>query len=725
MEVAARTPLVRLRTLTPWYRGPQIGAWTLGAAPVAYLALAGGGYDPIVRGQVGIAAWWIVLVALLAGIVSTAGLDRWAWGALGLLVAFVVWVALASGWSESPERSVAELGRVSSYLAFFVLGVLTVRRATLTALINGIACALGLVGLLAVLSRLHPVWFPADQVHQFFGGSAERLNYPLNYANGTGNLLAIGLPLLLGVATRARTLAGAALAAAALPMIVLAIALTVSRGAVLTGIVGLVVFFALTADRLPKLLTAAIAGAGAAVLVGGLLGRSALRDGLATPAAAGQARELAVIGALVCAAVALLAVAAALATRYAERPAWLQVSRGRARRLLALATAVLVVGGVAAGLPGAMATQWHDFKRTDLVGAAAANPFGRLTTVSGSRRYQYWQAALDAYASKPWIGRGPGTFEYWWARNGSISEYIRNAHSLYLETLAETGIVGACPARRLPPRPARCRRRPRSPGTAPPARRTRHRDVGVRRVLRGCRIRLGLADRGDPGARAAARSRDDRRTEPCRPGGLPTRTAHEDRGPGVDRRDRGRRDDRRRDPLRRNLRDPHEPGRCPRRRFPGRAGGRRDRPTPGALRGDPASPASPAARADRRLRRRGPGGGAGHRTRADELAPLAGALACRERAVRRRRCPRRLPAGPRAEPPIAAVRRMNRADHTREVERLLIDQRPLPGPRLREDLRGSLLGAARREARPDHLRALVAGCGLSGVVLLGIAAVLA
>lgn len=68
---------------------------------------------------------------------------------------------------------------------------------------------------------------------------------------------------------------------------------------------------------------------------------------------------------------------------------------------------------------------------------------------------------------------------------------------------------------------------------------------------------------------------------------------------------------------------------------------------------------------------------------------------------------------------------MNRADHTREVERLLIDQRPLPGPRLREDLRGSLLGAARREARPDHLRALVAGCGLSGVVLLGIAAVLA
>src|SRR5205807_6614506 len=34
---------------------------------------------------------------------------------------------------------------------------------------------------------------------------------------------------------------------------------------------------------------------------------------------------------------------------------------------------------------------------------------------------------------------------FYWARHGSLYEFIRNAHSLYFETLAETGIVGFLP----------------------------------------------------------------------------------------------------------------------------------------------------------------------------------------------------------------------------------------------------------------------------------------
>ncbi len=62
--------------------------------------------------------------------------------------------------------------------------------------------------------------------------------------------------------------------------------------------------------------------------------------------------------------------------------------------------------------------------------------------MTGSHRYQYWQTAVHAFKSKPLTGTGPGTFEFYWAQHGPIYEFIRNAHSLYLETLAETGIPG-------------------------------------------------------------------------------------------------------------------------------------------------------------------------------------------------------------------------------------------------------------------------------------------
>src|SRR5206468_6783909 len=66
----------------------------------------------------------------------------------------------------------------------------------------------------------------------------------------------------------------------------------------------------------------------------------------------------------------------------------------------------------------------------------------RLLTISGSHRYQFWQAAVGAWESRPWRGIGPGTFEFWWAAHNSLSEFARNAHSLYFETLAELGLVG-------------------------------------------------------------------------------------------------------------------------------------------------------------------------------------------------------------------------------------------------------------------------------------------
>ena len=443
MELAA-TPVPRSRALAAArdLRPRAVGAWALGFAPVLYLALRGGGYDIIVRSEVGLAVWWIVLLGVLAGVLSVRRVGGLGWACTGLLGAFVLWTGLASGWSLSAERSVTELGRVATYLGFFVLGLLVLRRDTVRPLVAGMGVAFGLVSVLAVLSRLDPGAFPHDQVAVFFPGSTKRLNYPLGYANGTGNFLAMGLPLLLLTATRSHTFTGQAIGAATMPVAVLGIVLTASRGGVLTSIVAVVVFYLLAPDRLPKLATGLTAAAGSAILIGALLQRTALRDGLSTPLAVSQRHQMAGLLILVCIGVGLVQVAIGLVARYAVRPRGLRIEPRRAGILTAVALALALVVVIATGAPGRLAHQWNLFKQTDVTGVASGNVYSRLGTVTGSHRYQYWQTALHAYESAPLTGIGPGTFEFYWAEHAPIYEFVRNAHSLYLETLAETGLIG-------------------------------------------------------------------------------------------------------------------------------------------------------------------------------------------------------------------------------------------------------------------------------------------
>ena len=150
---------------------PAIAAWTLAFALVAYLALSNGGYDTVVRSQVGVAVWWIVLLGALAGVLP-ARVGRAGWVAIALLAGFALWTGLAIGWSESAERSAIELGRVATYLGVLVLAIALQGRTAARHTINGLACAIGLVTLLAVLSRLHPQWFPDNDHVEFLGAAA-------------------------------------------------------------------------------------------------------------------------------------------------------------------------------------------------------------------------------------------------------------------------------------------------------------------------------------------------------------------------------------------------------------------------------------------------------------------------------------------------------------------------------------------------------------------------
>jgi len=112
---------------------------------------------------------------------------------------------------------------------------------------------------------------------------------------------------------------------------------------------------------------------------------------------------------------------------------------------VAAAASVAIAIALAAGVPGQIAHQWRLFKQSDVTGVVSTNVYARLGTVTGSHRYQYWQTAVKAFEDKPATGTGPGTFEFYWAQHGPIYEFVRNAHSLYLETLAESGVIGLLP----------------------------------------------------------------------------------------------------------------------------------------------------------------------------------------------------------------------------------------------------------------------------------------
>jgi hypothetical protein len=427
---------------------PALGAWVLGFALVAYLALDGGGYDPVLRGQAGIAVWWIVLLGVAFGVFPAARLRPAAWAGLALVVGLVVWTGISSGWSESQERTVADLGKVAAYAGFLVLALCVVGRPAARHAVDGVAAAIGLVAVVALLSRLEPGLVGHTQLGDFFGEGAQRkLAYPLNYWNALAVFVGMGLPVMLRAATSARTLVVQASSAALVPAMVLAVYLTVSRGGVVVVVAALVAWIALTPDRLAKLATLAVCAAGAALLVAGADQRDALQAGVQTATARSQGDSLLWMVLVVGLGVALLQGAIGMAVRHARRPRWTVLPRRRAPWAFGLAALVAVGVAFAAGVPDRVSTEWNAFKSLDAAPQtnAAEDAFGRLSSgsLSGNGRYQYWEKAVEAQNTRPFGGIGSGTFEFWWARNASYQGgFVRDAHSLYLETFGELGIVG-------------------------------------------------------------------------------------------------------------------------------------------------------------------------------------------------------------------------------------------------------------------------------------------
>jgi len=416
----------------------RVAAAALLLAGPCVLAFFSGGFFDEARLWGGLVAWGLVVVGAVTaprqGEVGRGGggsgaarggrpdARRAGWAAAAALAGLCAWTALSAGWAPLSGPALADLQRLVLYLGALLAGLLllpAVPRAVEPALAAGAVVVIGY----ALSGRLLP-----GLVHQAASRSAfGRLEQPLTYWNATGLLAAMGAVLcvrLAADASRSRRLRAAGGAAA--PLLLCGLVLSFSRGALLAAVVGLAALCVLAPERgQPRAVVAAVACAlPAAVVAVALDGVRALGGELAE-----RERE-----GLVALLVLVLASAAAGWVAWRASPSAGTAARRRSPRR----TAPLAIGAVlAVGLLGLLAGAGAG-TGTPATGATPA----RLVSAD-SNRSAYWRIALDEWRAHPLQGGGSGSFRVAWLRERHVPEAAQDAHSLYVETLGELGLVGA------------------------------------------------------------------------------------------------------------------------------------------------------------------------------------------------------------------------------------------------------------------------------------------
>jgi O-antigen ligase len=411
----------------------------LPGALTAYLGFHAGGFF---AGGVAVAA--VVTCAALVLRVTLAdnplaGLSIWGVAAASILLAFAGWVLLSQDWSHAPARALIESDRAFLYALVCLLFATVPRSARgLRVILWGFAVAAAAVCAAGLVSRVLPGVIPTSA-----NVSNERLAYPVTYWNALGMLAALGILACLHLSASEREPRSARiLGAAAIPLLAVTLFFTFSRGAIAVVGISLVAYIVLARPRgLPSALLATVPATVVALAVAYGADRLATAHPTA-PAAAGQAHHVALVTGIAIVAAALLRAALL----------WLDVRLvrvrlpARSRRWVAVSGAVmavvLIVGAaLALDAPGRLERQYHRFvSGGSLEGTRDARK--RLTDPANNGRLDHWRLALHTFERHRLEGRGAGTYELEWARERPEQFVVIDAHSLYLETLAELGVVG-------------------------------------------------------------------------------------------------------------------------------------------------------------------------------------------------------------------------------------------------------------------------------------------
>jgi O-antigen ligase len=387
------------------------------ALPVV-LAFATGGY--------GLRRISFALAAVLAVVAVVAALAPWPLVprgkptlALAALAAFAAWTAISVAWARVLGDAATDAYRLLLYVAVFLLALCCLRLPELRRRVpDALLVGITLVVLYALAGRLLPAIVEIPE-----GARQDRLNEPFTYWNALGIFAVMGIVLAIATASdeERSPLVRALACAAALPCGV-TLFLTYSRASWLALAAGLVYLLILRRRAAVPLAAGLALGVIGVLIVAVQAFPSVLGD---EDARTGPGLAYGAILAVACAATALahLRLSRAPAANR-DLPIGPRLVRGAA---IATIPVVFAIGlGVAMGGGG------------DEVKSGGA----RVATLD-TNRGALWGVAIDAFAEHPVTGVGTSSFAVEWLRERDEVDRALDAHSLYVETLAELGLVGA------------------------------------------------------------------------------------------------------------------------------------------------------------------------------------------------------------------------------------------------------------------------------------------
>jgi hypothetical protein len=424
---------------------PSAGTVALAVSALILLAalFLGGGADDDRLFWHGVAAVLAAAAAMAACALGYIALPRLGVPELataGLLTASVVWSGASVVWSIEPDRSWGAFNRGLVYVALVVLGILvgaSVGRAP-RVFATVLAASFGLVILWALAGKVIPALGPDN-------ARSARLREPIGYWNALALVNAMSLPLWLWLAARRpHTPLVRAVGVGMLVLALVATALTGSRGGVIVGSVAIGAWLLLGRPRLESVVALLLAAPVAVVIAWWAVQQS----GIAQPGAAQPAvrHDGAVLGLLLVLAVLAVGAVAYLLARYESRHPRTDEYRDRVWRAVLVATAVCAVAGAVAGVVrvGNPATwieaRFDDFRNPPRV--QVSQGLERFEDPSSNHRWTWWEQSARIFRDNPLHGTGAGTFDLARRPMRRDDQAPLAPHSIALQALSETGVVG-------------------------------------------------------------------------------------------------------------------------------------------------------------------------------------------------------------------------------------------------------------------------------------------
>jgi O-Antigen ligase len=392
-------------------------------ALVALMVVRGGGFAATVWYPVALFVLGVVLTVALAARPRLAAAPRAVLAAVGCLAGFTLWSFATIGWAVVRSSAWYGSDRIALYLLVFaLLACWPADARRLWPVLLGVGVVTAVEGVVTVEQAIgHPAGFLLGS----------RLSAPLGYSDATAALFMTMAWLMLGLASRSWLPAPVRGLATGLAVLQLALSLLAqSRGSVYTLPAVVVAYLILVPGRLRSIATLALAACGIAPLI-----QPVLDFFRADPASLSHALSRAIDFALLSALIVAVAGWGLATVDRRWRPSR-RTTRGVAVALVA-AVVLLFVGSVVVVRPWQYAgSVWHSFKYGQE--PAGTVRFGGL----GSNRYDFWRVGLVEFERHPLAGIGTDNFLVPYLQLRHSSEEPIYPHSLAIDLLSQTGVVG-------------------------------------------------------------------------------------------------------------------------------------------------------------------------------------------------------------------------------------------------------------------------------------------